>query len=440
MYTHCQQLDALGGRAAPSALALANGSARGGRGKSISSPPVRGAVRNIVFRQTVCVLCWALGIALVLALGYICHRLWLGRANFLATIVPMSFAILALACVPHRLILGKNRHPLAFQQIGLSQAAFSLSVAFLPLLIVQVLNDAQRIWWLLAWLSLTIMLKLGTKPPDLSQADHGAGEGCQGEVEIGAALVTDSEAPEPGEPGEGALHDPPVTAEAGAALDATPCDAWRDAAGATLTAAAAVVVRLVGVKLGGPAPGPPPVSGPYARHSIECGRQHAAVMAIGATQRQAERRTAGICDEMALGAWPAAIRRVRPDLLAPLFADRLALSSAARLQSRAPASCRRSSSTRCSPLQTPAACHSPSRRQQVLPQQPSSVGTSCHWMPVRSTNKMPASAARSGARGRPPLGFGRARGNSGSTANQRSSGTRRAIPPQRLNPGFVPSF
>ena len=163
MYTHCQQLDALGGRAAPSALALANGSARGGRGKSISSPPVRGAVRNIVFRQTVCVLCWALGIALVLALGYICHRLWLGRANFLATIVPMSFAILALACVPHRLILGKNRHPLAFQQIGLSQAAFSLSVAFLPLLIVQVLNDAQRIWWLLAWLSLTIMLVLAVR-------------------------------------------------------------------------------------------------------------------------------------------------------------------------------------------------------------------------------------------------------------------------------------
>lgn len=50
---------------------------------------------------------------------------------------------------------------------------------------------------------------------------------------------------------------------------------------------------------------------------------------------------------------------------------------------------------------------------------PNSVGTLCHWMPVRSTNKVPASAARSGARGRPPFRFGRSCADSGSTTAQR---------------------
>jgi len=259
-------------------------------------------------------------------------------------------------------------------------------------------------------------------------------------MEVGAALAADSQASESGQPSEGTLYDPPMAAQPGAAFDTTPCDAWRDAAGAALTATAAVVVSLIGVELGGSTARTSPVLGPHARYRIQGGRQHTAVVAVGAAQRQAKRRALGICDEVALCARLAAVRRVRPNLGAPLLAGRLALSSAARLQSRAPASCSRSSSTRCSPVQTPAACHSPSLRQQVLPQQPSSVGTSCHWMPVRSTNKMPASAARSGARGLPPLGFGRSRGSSGSTTAQRSSGTRRAIPPQRLSPGFVLSF
>ena len=50
------------------------------------------------------------------------------------------------------------------------------------------------------------------------------------------------------------------------------------------------------------------------------------------------------------------------------------------------------------------------------------------------TNSMPVSAARSGSRGRPPSGWGRSRGSSGSIAAQRSSGTGGfAMPRRTLN-------
>ena len=78
-----------------------------------------------------------------------------------------------------------------------------------------------------------------------------------------------------------------------------------------------------------------------------------------------------------------------------------------------------------SAAQTPATCQSRSRRQQLIPDpQPISAGSISQGRPDFSTNKMPVSAARSESRGRPPFGFGRSRGSSGSIAAQRSSGTR----------------
>ena len=258
-------------------------------------------------------------------------------------------------------------------------------------------------------------------------------------MEVGTALVADAEPPEAGKPGKAALYDPPVPPETDTAVCAASGDPGLDAAGLTLTAAAPVVVALVGVQLVRALARPTTASGSHALHGVQRGHQHHAVMPVGAAQRDAERRAAGVRDEVAFRAGPAAIGRVRADFGAPFFAAKLALSRAARLQSSCPASFSRSSSTRCRPVQTPAACHSPSLRQHVLPQQPNSAGTSCHWMPVRSTNRIPASAERSGARGRPPFGFGRRGGSRGSITRHRSSGTRSAIPTQRLRQGFVPS-
>jgi hypothetical protein len=83
---------------------------------------------------------------------------------------------------------------------------------------------------------------------------------------------------------------------------------------------------------------------------------------------------------------------------------------------------KRSSSTWRSRGQTPAASQSRRRRQHVIPlPQPISCGNISHGIPVRSTNKMPVSAARFATRGRPPFGLGGSTGSSGSMISHRSS-------------------
>ena len=176
-----------------------------------------------------------------------------------------------------------------------------------------------------------------TEPPDLSEADESAGECGEGQVDVGAALVADGQATVAGQPGEGAFHHPAMSAEAGAALDAAAGDARGDAADAAFPAAAAVVLGLVGVKLAQPLSWAAAMASPDLRHGVQGRSQHAAVVAVGPTERQAERRAAGIRDEVALGARLAAVRWVGPDRLAPLLAAILALSSAARRQSICPA-------------------------------------------------------------------------------------------------------
>lgn len=62
----------------------------------------------------------------------------------------------------------------------------------------------------------------------MSEADDSAGEGGEGEVKVGAALVSDAEATEAGKPGEAALHHTPVLSEMSAAVHAVPCDPGLD--------------------------------------------------------------------------------------------------------------------------------------------------------------------------------------------------------------------
>ena len=75
------------------------------------------------------------------------------------------------------------------------------------------------------------MLERLTKPSlDEAPGDEGCGEGQEGEVDVGASLVADDQAPELAEPGQRALHHPPVPPELGAALDAAPGDTRLDVA------------------------------------------------------------------------------------------------------------------------------------------------------------------------------------------------------------------
>jgi hypothetical protein len=100
----------------------------------------------------------------------------------------------------------------------------------------------------------------------------------------------------------------------------------------------------------------------------------------------------------------AAIRGIRSGARPPKMARTEQLSKATFDQSISSAT--PSSSSRACQIfsQTPAFCQSRNRRQHVMPEpQPSSCGKYSHWQPVRSTNRMPVRAARSGIGGRPPL-------------------------------------
>ncbi len=181
-------------------------------------------------------------------------------------------------------------------------------------------------------------LESGTKPLCLSLADDCACEGGEGEVQVGATFVADGETAEAGKPRQGALHDPAVASQALAALDAAPGYPRRDAASPALAPTAAMIVALVSVQLVWSASRATAPTCAHARHRIQRGGQHAAVVAVGPGEPQAERCAVGVHDKVALRPRLAPVRRVRARRETPFFAGRLALSRAARDQSSAFAS------------------------------------------------------------------------------------------------------
>ncbi len=205
-------------------------------------------------------------------------------------------------------------------------------------------------------------------------------------------------------------------------LDAPAGDAVGDPAFRQRRPTHRIVVALVRVQLRRAAchPGVPGVR----LHRVEQGGEHGAVVPVGPGQPRRERDALAFDQEMTLGPWLAAIRRVRADRVAPFLAAILALSTQARDQSSLCASSKRASSTRWRRRHTPARSQARSRRQQVTPlPQPNSCGSQRHWMPVRSTKMMPHNAGRSGSQGRPPRGCAGCGGRSGSTRAQSSSET-----------------
>jgi hypothetical protein len=246
-------------------------------------------------------------------------------------------------------------------------------------------------------------------------------------VEIVAAFVADEEASVAVEPGEGALHDPPVPAEFGLGVDARASDARGDVAPPERSASGAAGVGLVGVQLGGASARA--TAGPLGRRDrVDGVEEDGPLVDIGGRLEADERDALPLGHQMVLGPGLAPIRGVRADRLRrgpPFFspfAGTVELSMLARLQSSRSAAPRRSSSTRCRPPQTPAACQSRSRRQQVIPlPHPISCGKYSHWIPVFNTNTIPVRQARSGIGGRPGFFFGRGFGNNGATTSHNAS-------------------
>jgi hypothetical protein len=244
-------------------------------------------------------------------------------------------------------------------------------------------------------------------------------------MDIRSPLIAHAQAAEVIEPGQRALNDPPMAAQAHAGVDALAGDAHLDVATAQGPTAARIVIALVGMELVRPL-APLTCRRLYGRDDIEEVLEQHRVMPLGTAQERGEREASAVSHTMALRAGHplglAPIRRIRADELPPLVAGILALSSAARLQSMRSASPSRSSSVWCSRSQTPAACQSRKRRQQVIPEpQPISGGNTSQGMPLLSTKMIPVKTARSGTRGRPPLGLGGSGGNSGATRAHTSS-------------------
>ena len=249
-------------------------------------------------------------------------------------------------------------------------------------------------------------------------------------MDVAPALVAGDEPPEAVDPGEAAFDHPPVSAQLLTGLDAASCDAGRDPTTAASLSAASMVIGLVGVELVWSASRPATLPSDR-RDAVEKVLEWDAVVGVGAGQNRGEREAVPVRDQVAFRAEPSSIGRVWTRLVAPLLAARDALSMQARLQSIRLAARSRRSNSRCNPSQTPASCQSRRRRQQVMPDRhPISSGSISHWIPVRSTNRIPVSAARSDTRGLPPRGRGGTTGSSGSMIDHRASETRGdVIPP-----------
>ncbi len=147
------------------------------------------------------------------------------------------------------------------------------------------------------------------------------------------AFVSDGEAAKLGKPGEAAFDDPAMLSEMGAAFDTLSGDAMLDTTFAASPAAAGIVVALVRMELAGPLAWPSPLT-LDRRNGIKQRLKHSTIVEVGAAETHRQGNAPPVSDDVALRAGAAAIRRVRPDDVAPFFAAMDALSMQARLQSR----------------------------------------------------------------------------------------------------------
>jgi len=140
-------------------------------------------------------------------------------------------------------------------------------------------------------------------------------------VDVIAAVGADEKAAAVVQPGEGALDDPAVSAEAGAVLGRAAGDDRLDASLPHEAAVLVVVVAAVGDQRAGPASGTANPTA-YGRHAVEQLDQLGDVVAVAAGERPGKRDTASVYKEMVLAPASAAIDGAGTCLRAPFFACR----------------------------------------------------------------------------------------------------------------------
>ena len=207
---------------------------------------------------------------------------------------------------------------------------------------------------------------------NLLKTDHGASYQNERQMDVGASLVSDSKASVFVQPGMSSFHDPTMSAELLATFDTSPCYSRSYTAFAKGLSAFSVVVAFVSMQLLRAKPWSAPLAAANSRDRVNAGFEHRAIVNVGSRQHNRKRRSEPIYHKVALRALFAAIRWRWPSrLTAPFFASgagTLAESALARDQSILSACESLSKLRACSSVQTPAACQSRRRRQQVMPE------------------------------------------------------------------------
>ena len=241
-----------------------------------------------------------------------------------------------------------------------------------------------------------------------------------------ATFVPDVEAPKPMQPGQGAFHDPAGAPETAAMRAPT----FRQLAGDPAAR------ELITVRLGIVAPIPldearlahrATRAAAQRRNGIHQRQQLGYVVPVRRREPRHNRNPVRVGENMMFRPGLAAIGWVRSSFFPPRNARSDALSTTARARSSWPRRRNSASNTRWRRFHTPARCHRTSRRQQVEPApQPIWGGSMFQGIPLRSTNRMPVSTARSGIGLRPAYCRLRRRrfGKSGSIRIHNSSSIR----------------
>jgi hypothetical protein len=127
-------------------------------------------------------------------------------------------------------------------------------------------------------------------------------------VNVAAALVAGAQPLEGMQPGEAALDDPAVAAQARTVRYAAAGNPRGDTAGAELAAVDVVVVAAVGEQLPRTT-ARPATAAADRRHGLDQGNELGDVVSVAAGEADRERDAAGVADQVMLGAGTAAVNR-----------------------------------------------------------------------------------------------------------------------------------
>ena len=138
-------------------------------------------------------------------------------------------------------------------------------------------------------------------------------------MDVLAAVVSDEQPFELVEPGEGALDDPSVAAQASAVFGLAAGDLRCDPASAELAPVLVVVVPAVGGHPVGPSSRPADLA-PHRRHAVDECDELGDVVAVAAGDRPGERDPGRVYEKVMLGAVSGSINWARARRGAPFFA------------------------------------------------------------------------------------------------------------------------